>query len=144
MSSRARRGASLTLLVLSLAGSASAQIAGSSLSSLEAGYGGARAIETTRFSPTTRDTQGNRIVLDGRIQQGQANSSLTVGGAASSGSGADFFASGASATAIGNLLTVTVNGSGNTLIIDNQQTNTGAVTARARTGAGAVSAEAPQ
>ncbi|WP_297506850.1 holdfast anchoring protein HfaA [uncultured Caulobacter sp.] len=141
MPPHARRGASL-VMVLSLAGSANAQTASSSLSSLEAGYGGARAIETTRFSPTTRDTQGNRLVLNGRLQQGQANSSFVSGGAASSGSGADFFASGASATAVGNLLTVTVTGSGNTLIIDSQQANTGAVTAKANSGAGATSSEA--
>lgn len=144
MSPRARRGASLLIIILSLAGPACAQVASSSLSSLEAGYGGARAIETTRFSPTTRDNQGNRLVLNGRIQQGQANSSLTSGGAASSGAGAAFFSSGASATAIGNLLTVTVNGSGNTLIIDNQQSNTGVVTARASAGASGTQVEAPR
>ena len=108
MSLRARRSACL-ILILGLAGSANAQTTSSSLTSLEAGYGGARAIETTRFSPTTRDAQGNRLVLNGSIQQGQANSSFMSGGAASSGSGAAFFSSGASATAIGNLLTVTVN-----------------------------------
>jgi len=122
-----------------------AQTAPSSLSAVEAGYGGARAIETTRFSPSTRDANGNRLVLNGVIQQGSANSSLTLGGPATFGAGADFFSAGAagnaSATAVGNLLTVTVTGSGNTLIIDNQQTNSGAVKAVAKTGAGIASAQ---
>jgi holdfast attachment protein HfaA len=122
-----------------------AQTAPSSLSSVEAGYGGARSIETTRFSASTRDANGNRVVLNGVIQQGSANSSLTLGGPTAFGAGADFFSAGAagnaSATAAGNLLTVTVTGSGNTLIIDNQQTNSGAVKAVAAVGASVTSAQ---
>ncbi|PTT11186.1 MULTISPECIES: holdfast anchoring protein HfaA [unclassified Caulobacter] len=137
----------ITGLASSLSGLAMAQTAPSSLSAVEAGYGGARSIETTRFSPSTRDANGNRVVLNGVIQQGSANSSLTLGGPTAFGAGADFFSAGAagnasaSATAAGNLLTVTVTGSGNTLIIDNQQTNSGTVKAVAAVGASVASAQ---
>jgi holdfast attachment protein HfaA len=51
-------------------------------------------------------------------------------------SGADYFSSGAasySSTAIGNLLTVSVAGSWNTVIVNSTQTNTGTVTANGTT-----------
>lgn len=107
-------------------------LGGVGLGSLEAGYGNGRAMEAERFNPSTRDSQGNRIIKDGIIQSGTGGS-LTTTNTGSALYGAAFFESGAgnSATAIGNLVNVTVEGSNNTIVLNSVQTNTGSVKATA-------------
>lgn len=123
----------LTVALLALPVQGGAQTLGrDGIGSLEAGYGNARAMETERFNPSTRDSQGNRIIKDGVIQSGVGGSKITTN-TNTAVYGAAFFESGASnsATAIGNLVNVTVEGSNNTVVLNSVQTNTGSVSATA-------------
>lgn len=119
------------------AGAAMAQASPSSnAGSLEAGYGGARRVATQPFNPTTRDANGNRLVVNGVIVNGQDGSTVTYSQASGGPSGADWLQSGAGsargeagATAIGNLLTVSITGSGNIVVLNSRQTNNATVDA---------------
>ncbi len=80
----------------------------------------------------TRDTNGNRLIVDGLIQNGASAYSSATGGVSSSYSGAGG-AGGLNAiggaSAIGNSLNVVVQGNHNTVIVNSTQTNNGAITA---------------
>lgn len=121
----------IALPVPALAQSAPAR--GGTLSTYEAGYGNGRAMDSRTFDPSTRDANGNRLIINGIIQadaSGQTRSDGVVNGGTVSG--ADYFSTGASTastTAVGNLLTVTVDGSWNTVIVNSSQSNTGNVIA---------------
>lgn len=81
------------------------------------GYGAAEdPIETS-----TRDANGNRLVLNGRIM---ADATTSLSGGLMDGDGFS-----GSAMAVGNQLNVVTNGSWNTVIIDSTQINSGDVTA---------------
>jgi holdfast attachment protein HfaA len=106
---------------------------GGTLSSYEAGYANGRAMDSRTFDPSTRDANGNRLIING-ILQADAAGQTRSDGMVNSGpvSGADYFSTGASTgstTAVGNLLTVTVDGSWNTVIVNSSQANTGDVVA---------------
>ncbi len=110
---------------------AQAQTMSTSAASYEKGYGLTSGQLQNAVDPTTRDANGNRILIDGMIVTGTDNSvyaySKTLGaGDSYSGAGAA-----GGATAIGNNLQVTVNGSYNTVIVHSTQTNNGNVTATA-------------
>ncbi len=112
-------------------GVAHAQTMSTSSASYQAGYGLSLHQMQTAVDPSTRDANGNRVLVDGMIVTGTDNSvyaySKTLGaGDAYSGAGAL-----GGATAIGNSLSVVVNGSYNTVIVHNTQTNNGNVTATA-------------
>lgn len=97
----------------------------------EAGYANGRQMESRPYGVTSQDH--NRLIVNGIIQN-DAGSYFRSDGADQSptNSGADYFSSGAgsaSSSAIGNLLTVTVNGSWNTVIVDSRQTNSGNISA---------------
>ena len=128
--------------VLALAGSAvlatpvlaqSAPARGGSLATYEAGYANGRQMEARTYGSSSRGQTGNRLIVNGIIQSDSSSyfeSDGNMGDQAASG--ADYFSSGAassSSTAIGNLLTVSVAGSWNTVIVNSTQTNTGAITA---------------
>ncbi|MDP3401728.1 MAG: holdfast anchoring protein HfaA [Brevundimonas sp.] len=131
-------------LILSAALPAGAAMAQTSPSgnagSLEAGYGGAGRVASQPFNPTTRDANGNRLVVNGVIVNGQDGSTVTYSQSSAGGpSGADWLQSGAGsargdagATAIGNLLTVSITGSGNTVVLNSRQTNNATVNATVR------------
>ena len=122
----------LTIALIALPVHGMAQTVSGGIGALEAGYGNARAMETERFNPSTRDSQGNRIIKDGVIQTGVGGSQVsTRTNAGNAVYGAAFFESGASssATAIGNLVNVTVEGSNNTVVLNSIQNNSGTVTA---------------
>ncbi|MBL4596524.1 MAG: holdfast anchoring protein HfaA [Robiginitomaculum sp.] len=88
-------------------------------SELNIPYGRSYRDENTRFNPSTRGSDGNRLIVNGRIVLGN-DSSL------SGGIGSDFFGSqGYSGSAIGNQLNVITTGSWNTVIIDSTQINNG-------------------
>lgn len=91
---------------------------------LNAGYGQGRGDLSRPVDPTMRDGDGNLLIINGLIQAGQANGVWTSGGYGVSPSVA-----GAQAVAIGNQLTVQTYGSGNTIVVDNRQTNSGQVKA---------------
>ena len=114
-----------------LSGAVQAQSMSTSSASFQAGYGLSLHQMQTAVDPSTRDANGNRVLVDGMIVTGTDNSvyaySKTLGaGDAYSGAGAL-----GGATAIGNSLSVVVNGSYNTVIVHNNQTNNGNVTATA-------------
>lgn len=74
----------------------------------------------------TRDANGNRLIVDGRIMIGE---STLFGGLIDSGAGGV-----GAASAIGNQLNVITQGSWNTVIVDANQTNTGDLSAVANGG----------
>lgn len=116
------------------AGSAVAQSTGSAgAGQFQAGYGASRYTTAQASRGTTRDANGNRLVVDGIIQQNgsaysrsdsNASSSIFNGGVGSSG-----VTNIGGSTAIGNNLNVVVQGNRNTVVVNSNQTNTGAVTA---------------
>ena len=122
----------LSSALLALPAMAAAQSAGSSgMGSYQAGYGGSRYTTARPQTGSTRDQNGNRLIVDGIIQAGASSYSRASGGVSSSFSGAgsnNGTAIGGS-TAIGNSLNVVVQGNHNTVIVNSTQVNTGDVTA---------------
>jgi holdfast attachment protein HfaA len=122
----------LSAALLLLPAVAAAQSAGSSgMSGYQAGYGGARYSTARPQSGSTRDANGNRLIVDGIIQAGASSYSSATGGVSSSFSGVGGnggMAIGGS-TAIGNSLNVVVQGNHNTVIVNSTQVNNGAITA---------------
>lgn len=116
------------------AGSAVAQSTGSAgAGQFQAGYGASRYTTAQASRGTTRDANGNRLVVDGLIQQNgsaysrsdsNASSGIFNGGVGSSG-GTNIGGS----TAIGNNLNVVVQGNRNTVVVNSNQTNTGDINA---------------
>lgn len=130
---------STLLLAITVAGfglpaSAIAQSSGSaSLAPFQNGYGGARQSVTAAQTGSTRDANGNRLIIDGIIQAGASAWSRQSGGVSNTYSGGVGNSQGttiAGSTAIGNNLNVVVQGSHNTVIVNSRQTNTGNVSAR--------------
>jgi holdfast attachment protein HfaA len=123
-----------SVAVLALPAIAAAQSAGSAgMGTYQAGYGGSRYTTARPQTGSTRDQNGNRLIVDGIIQAGASSYSSATGGVSSSFSGAGAGANGGTAiggsTAIGNSLNVVVQGNHNTVIVNSTQTNNGNVTA---------------
>ena len=123
----------VAVATLALPAVAAAQSAGSSgMGAYTAGYGGARYTTARPQSGSTRDANGNRLIVDGIIQAGASTYSSATGGVSSSFSGAGGAGGGTAiggSTAIGNSLNVVVQGNHNTVIVNSTQVNNGAVTA---------------
>ena len=122
----------LPLALLALPAVAAAQSAGSSgMGAYQAGYGGARYSTARSQTGSTRDANGNRLIVDGIIQAGASTYSSATGGVSSSFSGAGTNGGTAigGSTAIGNSLNVVVQGNHNTVIVNSTQVNNGNVTA---------------
>lgn len=122
----------LIIVAVGLPTAAAAQSTGSSgAATYQAGYGGARYTTARPQTGSTRDTNGNRLIVNGLIQNGASAYSSASGGVSSSYSGAGGTGLNAigGASAIGNSLNVVVQGSHNTVIVNSTQTNNGAVTA---------------
>jgi len=83
------------------------------------GYAMTAGEENVAPSGSTRDANGNRVIVNGVM--GNSNVSTTTG-FNQTGVG---WGAGASATAIGNSLNVVVTGSWNTVIVDSKQINNG-------------------
>ena len=112
------------------ASGAAAQSMSTNSASFNAGWGRTAGQENWAAGGSTRDANGNRVVIDGVIQTGSDQSTFVrtdVGGAESNGAGAGF----GGATAIGNNLSVITQGNWNTVIVDSTQINNGDVTANA-------------
>lgn len=122
----------LSAATLLLPAVAAAQSAGSSgMGGYQAGYGGARYSTARPQTGSTRDANGNRLIVDGIIQAGASSYSSATGGMSSSFSGVggnNGMAIGGS-TAIGNSLNVVVQGNHNTVIVNSTQINNGAINA---------------
>lgn len=135
--SAARRaiGVAAALLAGFAALPASAQYMSTNSAQFNAGYGRVAGSENHPVDVSTRDANGNRVIIDGLIQTGEDQSSFASGwGAADSYSGVGSLGGGA--TAIGNNLVVVTQGSYNTVIVNSIQTNTGNVTAGAQVNGG--------
>lgn len=72
------------------------------------------------INPSSRDENGNRVIVNGRIQ---------IEGSLSGGLMDDFATGIGSATAIGNQLNVITQGNYNTVIVDSTQVNNGDISA---------------
>ncbi|RZJ32129.1 MAG: holdfast attachment protein HfaA [Brevundimonas sp.] len=115
---------------LALSGPAMAQSAGSSgMGSYAAGYGGSRYTTAQPQSGSTRDANGNRLIVNGIIQSGASAYSSTSGGVGYAGSASGNGQTIGGSTAIGNSLNVVVQGNHNTVIVNSTQVNNGNVTA---------------
>ncbi|NBB53381.1 holdfast anchoring protein HfaA [Rhizobium sp. CRIBSB] len=125
--------AAIAALALLVPAPVLAQSAGSSgAAGLQAGYGNARYATSRAQTGSTRDANGNRLIVNGLIQSGASSYSSTSGGVSSSYSGVGSSANGTTiggSTAIGNSLNVVVQGNWNTVIVNSSQVNNGAVTA---------------
>ncbi|MBU4433062.1 MAG: holdfast anchoring protein HfaA [Alphaproteobacteria bacterium] len=126
-------GAVLTAVVMGLGalGAAHAQTMSSNSAAFNAGYGRIAGQENRVVDYSTRDANGNRVVVDGVMLTGadqsvysSSNSSGSLD--AYSGVGGRGYSS---STAIGNNLTVITQGNNNTVIVNSTQTNTGAISA---------------
>ena len=110
-----------------------AQSAGaSSMGSYQAGYGGSRYTTARPQTGSTRDANGNRLIVNGIIQAGASSYASASGGVSSSFSGAGSSSGGSAiggSTAIGNNLNVVVQGNHNTVIVNSSQVNNGAISA---------------
>lgn len=122
----------LGVALFALPSAVMAQSAGSSgMGAYQAGYGNSRYTTARAQTGSTRDENGNRLIVDGIIQAGANSYSSASGGVSSSYSGAG--GSGGTAiggsTAIGNSLNVVVQGDHNTVIVNSTQINNGNVNA---------------
>ena len=123
-----------TLLVAVAPPLAAAQTTGSSgAARFQQGYGSARSATNTAATGSTRDANGNRLIVNGIIQSGASSYSSQSGGVASAYAGAGSSGGTGTAiggsTAVGNQLNVVVQGSWNTVIVNSKQTNNGDVSA---------------
>ena len=120
---------------LGLAGQAHAQFMSTNAAEYNAGYGRIPGQENRPVDVTTRDANGNRVVVDGLILSGEDQSSFArASGAADAYAGVGALGGGASA--VGNNLVVVTQGSNNTVIVNSTQTNTGNVSANSNLNAG--------
>ena len=123
-----------TLFVAAAPSLAMAQTTGSGgAARFQQGYGSARNLTNTAATGSTRDANGNRLIVNGLIQSGASSYSSQSGGVASAYAGAGSSSGNGTtiggSTAIGNQLNVVVQGNRNTVIVNSTQTNTGAITA---------------
>jgi holdfast attachment protein HfaA len=120
----------LAAAAAAMAGQAHAQFMSTNSAEFNAGYGRGGGP-----GQTTRDANGNRVVVDGLILSGDDQSSF-----ASATGAADAFAGvgavGGGASAIGNNLVVVTQGSNNTVIVNSSQVNNGSVTANTQLNSG--------
>ena len=123
--------AAIALAVLTLPGAFRlAQSAGSSgMGNYTAGYGGSRYTTAQPQTGSTRDANGNRLIVNGIIQSGASAYSSTTGGVGYAGSASGNGQTIGGSTAIGNSLNVVVQGNHNTVIVNSTQVNNGNVTA---------------
>jgi holdfast attachment protein HfaA len=121
------------LAACAVAGSASAQTMDANSASFNGGWGRYPGQENHAIDVSTRDQNGNRVIVDGIIQDGSEDSTYTeTSGAGTTYSGAGSRRGrgrGGNATAIGNNLQVITQGNYNTVIVNSTQINNGDVTA---------------
>lgn len=110
------------LLAVVAGGAASAQSFNTNSAEFNGGYGRGPGTENLPIDVDTRDVRGNRLIVDGLIQDAGDDSTFTR----AEGRGAAY---GNGSTAIGNNLVVVTQGSWNTVIVNSTQTNNGNVTA---------------
>jgi holdfast attachment protein HfaA len=136
-------GAGLTAAVLGLGAlcvtTADAQTMTTNSASFNAGYGRIAGQENRVVEYSTRDANGNRIIVDGVMLTGadqSVYSSSNSSGSLDSYSGVGGLGGYSGSTAIGNNLTVITQGNNNTVIVNSNQTNTGNISAGSSTNGG--------
>ena len=132
MSVRIKTLAAVSFAALLVPAGAHAQSAGSTgMGSLQAGYGGSRYTTASPQTGSTRDGNGNRLIVNGIIQSGASAYSNASGGVSSTfgGVGGSNGTTIGGSTAIGNNLNVVVQGNHNTVIVNSSQVNNGNVNA---------------
>ena len=115
------------LAVIAGAGVAQANPAAQFTGEFERPYGFGYGEENSAYDANTRDLNGNRVIIDGRIIVGDDLSNLSSSGVYGyrfQGSGATYGRS-PNATVSGNQLNVITQGSNNTIVIDSTQINNG-------------------
>ncbi len=120
------------LAALGACGMAAAQSMTTNSASFNAGYGRTAGQENRMVEYSTRDANGNRVIVDGVMLTGSDQSvfsSSRSSGSLDAYSGVGAVGGYAGATAIGNNLTVITQGNNNTVIVNSTQTNNGNVTA---------------
>lgn len=125
------------------AGAAAAQSMSANSASFNAGYGRIAGSENHPVDVSTRDANGNRVIVDGVMLTGSDQSvysSSRSSGSLDAYSGVGGVGGYAGSTAIGNNLTVITQGNNNTVIVNSSQVNNGNVTA----GSNVVKAGTPQ
>ncbi len=88
-------------------------------------YGWSYGQEAQPFDANTRDANGNRVVLDGRMMTGADQSTLSTSSGASAWAQASAGAGFSQGTAVGNQVNVITQGNYNTVVVTTTQTNTG-------------------
>ncbi len=134
-----RPAAWLAALVASLAGSGAAQAQQMTTNSADfnAGWGRYAGSENHPVDVSTRDANGNRVIVDGLILTGEDQSSFSRSwGSADAYAGVG--ASSGGASAIGNNLVVVTQGNYNTVIVNSTQVNNGDVSAGTQMTSGGV------
>ena len=112
----------LTLPAMAQPPSPAAEVSGEFERPFGYGYGQ----EQASYDANTRDANGNRVILDGRIMTGMDQSSLSSSyGSAGGWSQATGGAGYSSGTAVGNQLNVITQGNYNTVIVNSTQINNG-------------------
>lgn len=117
---------------LSAYGVAAAQSMSTNSASMNAGYGRSSGQENRMVEYSTRDVNGNRVIVDGVMLTGadqSVYSSSRSNGSLDAYSGVGGIGGYAGSTAIGNNLTVITQGNNNTVIVNSNQVNNGNVTA---------------
>ncbi|ACT58353.1 holdfast attachment protein HfaA [Hirschia baltica ATCC 49814] len=120
----------LTMASLGLVLPAIANPAAQYTGEFERPYGFSYGQESQNYDASSRDINGNRVIIDGRIVVGDDLSSLSVGGVyghnfRGAGAGYGSYQGFGNSTAVGNQLNVITNGSNNIVVIDSHQTNSG-------------------
>lgn len=135
-----RLGSAILVLAaagLALSSPAHAQSLDANAASFNAGYGRAAGSENHVLDYSTRDANGNRVIVDGVMLTGadqSVYSSSRSSGSLDSYSGVGSLGGYGSATAIGNNLTVITQGNNNTVIVNSTQINNGDITAGTNVG----------
>ena len=126
MTPNSRFGMLLAASLLLGASAVDAQTMSASSASYNAGYGRTVGQENQPVNVQLSDANGNMVVENGLIRNSASGS---VFASTSAGVETSYSGAGGTASAIGNNLSVVVEGSYNTVIVNSTQTNTGAVTA---------------
>ena len=127
--------AAATGLVLS--SPARAQTLDTNSAAFNAGYGRVAGSENHVVEYSTRDANGNRVIVDGVMLTGadqSVYSSSRSSGSLDSYSGVGSLGGWGSSTAIGNNLTVVTQGNNNTVIVNSSQINNGNISAGTNVG----------
>lgn len=122
---------------LVLADTAHAQTLDANSASFNAGYGRVAGSENHVVEYSTRDANGNRVIVDGVMLTGadqSVYSSSHSSGSLDSYSGVGSLGGYGSSTAIGNNLTVVTQGNNNTVIVNSSQINNGNISAGTNVG----------